>query len=59
MRVYEVATFYTMYNRDPIGKYHLQACTTVSMLGSLRGVIYLSATDSGHSDSMPAWWLWK
>jgi len=28
MRVYEVATFYTMYNRNPIGKWHLQACTT-------------------------------
>jgi NADH dehydrogenase (ubiquinone) flavoprotein 2 len=30
MRVYEVATFYTMYNRTPVGKYHLQVCTTVS-----------------------------
>jgi NADH dehydrogenase (ubiquinone) flavoprotein 2 len=29
MRVYEVATFYTMYNRSPVGKYHLQCCTTV------------------------------
>ncbi|TVY55342.1 NADH-ubiquinone oxidoreductase 24 kDa subunit, mitochondrial [Lachnellula cervina] len=28
MRVYEVATFYTMYNRSPVGKWHLQACTT-------------------------------
>ncbi|KAI9846693.1 MAG: hypothetical protein M1837_003748 [Sclerophora amabilis] len=28
MRVYEVATFYTMYNRSPVGKYHLQVCTT-------------------------------
>ncbi|KAI9787502.1 MAG: NADH:ubiquinone oxidoreductase 24 [Geoglossum umbratile] len=28
MRVYEVATFYTMYNRSPIGKFHLQVCTT-------------------------------
>ncbi|KAK9476940.1 thioredoxin-like [2Fe-2S] ferredoxin-domain-containing protein [Lipomyces japonicus] len=28
MRVYEVATFYTMYNRTPMGKYHLQVCTT-------------------------------
>uniref|UniRef100_H2YXU2 NADH dehydrogenase [ubiquinone] flavoprotein 2, mitochondrial n=1 Tax=Ciona savignyi TaxID=51511 RepID=H2YXU2_CIOSA len=28
MRVYEVATFYTMYNRNPVGKYHLQLCTT-------------------------------
>lgn len=30
MRVYEVATFYTMYNRNPVGKYHVQICTTVS-----------------------------
>ena len=29
MRVYEVATFYTMYNRTPVGKYFIQACTTV------------------------------
>ncbi|KAH8151951.1 uncharacterized protein LAJ45_03944 [Morchella importuna] len=28
MRVYEVATFYTMYNRNPMGKYHIQVCTT-------------------------------
>lgn len=29
MRVYEVATFYTMYNRTPVGRYHVQCCTTV------------------------------
>ncbi|KAF3923362.1 hypothetical protein ABW21_db0204437 [Orbilia brochopaga] len=28
MRVYEVASFYTMYNRNPVGKFHLQVCTT-------------------------------
>ncbi len=28
IRVYEVATFYFMYNTKPIGKYHLQVCTT-------------------------------
>ncbi|KAB8272563.1 thioredoxin-like [2Fe-2S] ferredoxin-domain-containing protein [Aspergillus sergii] len=28
MRVYEVATFYTMYNREPVGKYFVQLCTT-------------------------------
>ena len=32
MRVYEVATFYTMYNREPVGKYFVQACTTVCYL---------------------------
>jgi NADH-quinone oxidoreductase subunit E len=28
IRVYEVATFYLMLNTSPIGKYHLQVCTT-------------------------------
>jgi len=28
IRVYEVATFYTMFNLRPIGRYHLQVCTT-------------------------------
>ena len=28
IRVYEVATFYTMFNLNPVGRYLLQACTT-------------------------------
>ena len=28
IRVYEVATFYTMFNLRPVGKWFLQACTT-------------------------------
>jgi NADH-quinone oxidoreductase subunit E len=28
IRVYEVATFYTMFNLAPIGTWHLQVCTT-------------------------------
>ncbi len=28
MKVYEVATFYTMYNLEPVGKYLIQLCTT-------------------------------
>jgi NADH-quinone oxidoreductase E subunit len=28
MRVYEVATFYTMFHLKPVGKYLLQVCTT-------------------------------
>lgn len=28
IRVYEVATFYFMFNTKPIGKYHLQVCGT-------------------------------
>lgn len=28
IRVYEAATFYFMFNTHPIGRYHLQVCTT-------------------------------
>lgn len=28
VRVYEVVTFYAMFNTAPVGKYHLQVCTT-------------------------------
>ena len=28
MKVYEVASFYSMYNMEPVGKYLLQVCTT-------------------------------
>ena len=28
IRVYEIATFYTMFNLTPIGRWHLQICTT-------------------------------
>jgi NADH dehydrogenase (ubiquinone) flavoprotein 2 len=28
VRVYEVASFYTMFNRTPVGKYFLQVCGT-------------------------------
>jgi NADH-quinone oxidoreductase E subunit len=28
IRVYEVATFYLMFNTRPVGRYHLQVCTT-------------------------------
>lgn len=35
IRVYEVASFYTMFNREPIGKYNVQVCTTTPCM--LRG----------------------
>jgi len=28
IRVYEVASFYTMFNRTPVGKFHIQLCGT-------------------------------
>ena len=40
MRVYEVATFYTMYNRDPVGKNFVQICTTTPcMLCDAGGIV--------------------
>jgi NADH-quinone oxidoreductase E subunit len=35
MRVYEVATFYTMFNLEPVGRHHVQVCTNLPCL--LRG----------------------
>ena len=36
MQVYEVAAFYTMFNRTKVGKYHLQVCGTTPCM--IRGV---------------------
>lgn len=30
IKVYEVATFYTMYRLRPVGKHHVQVCTNIS-----------------------------
>ncbi|KAL4444855.1 hypothetical protein ABPG77_003905 [Micractinium sp. CCAP 211/92] len=39
IRVYEVATFYTMFNRSKIGKYHVMVCgTTPCMLQGAKGI---------------------
>jgi NADH-quinone oxidoreductase subunit E len=35
MRAYEVATFYTMFNMAPVGRYHVQVCGTTPCM--LRG----------------------
>ncbi|KAG9508375.1 putative NADH dehydrogenase [ubiquinone] flavoprotein 2, mitochondrial, partial [Fragariocoptes setiger] len=45
MRVYEVATFYTMFNRQPVGKYFVQVCTTTPCM--LRGAdeVYKTCKD--------------
>lgn len=29
-QVYGVATFYTMYNKKPVGKFHIQICSNIS-----------------------------
>ncbi len=39
IKVYEVATFYTMYNLSPVGEYFFQVCTTTPCM--LRGAYKL------------------
>lgn len=48
MRVYEVATFYFMFNMKPIGRYHLQVCGTTPCW--LRGSdeVLRACKDAGH-----------
>ncbi len=39
IKIYEVATFYTMYNLTPVGKYFFQVCTTTPCM--IRGAYKL------------------
>ncbi len=43
-RIYGVATFYTMYNKKPVGKYHLQVCRNIScsLLGAKHIIEHIS-----------------
>jgi NADH-quinone oxidoreductase subunit E len=41
IRVYEIATFYTMFNLSPVGRYHIQLCGTTPCM--LRGANDLKA----------------
>lgn len=53
MRVYEVATFYTMFIRHPIGKYHIQVCrTTPCWLRNSEGILeaFKRATSIARAD---------
>ncbi|MBN2244732.1 MAG: NADH-quinone oxidoreductase subunit NuoE [Candidatus Aminicenantes bacterium] len=44
IRVKEVISFYTMFNRKPVGKYHIQICSnlTCSLMGAESLIEYLS-----------------
>ncbi|CAB4445727.1 unnamed protein product [Rhizophagus irregularis] len=60
MRVYEVATFYTMFNRSPVGKYFLQLCTTtpcqlleVECAGACVNAPVLTINDDYYEDLTP------
>lgn len=46
MAVYEVATFYTMFNRTPVGKYFIQLCGTTPCM--VNGAEHISATIQKH-----------
>ncbi len=46
VRVYEVATFYTMFNLKPVGRYHVQLCGTTPCW--LRGADDLKKTCRDH-----------
>lgn len=46
MRVYEVATFYTMYKLKPTGKHHIEVCTNVACM--LRGSDEIVSACSEH-----------
>lgn len=43
IKVREVVTFYTMLNREPLGKYHIQVCSNLScsLLGAENLIDYL------------------
>ncbi|MCX7835292.1 MAG: NAD(P)H-dependent oxidoreductase subunit E [bacterium] len=43
IRVYEAVTFYTMFHRKPVGKYHFQVCHNIacSLLGAEHIIQYL------------------
>ena len=49
--VYGVAQFYTMFNKKPVGKYHLQVCTNVSCM--LRGAYDLLNFITGELNIKP------
>lgn len=60
IRVYEVASFYTMFNLKPVGKYHIQVCTNcacmvrgsaeiVKVVQEATGINQLDDHHQGHS----------
>jgi NADH-quinone oxidoreductase subunit E len=55
IRVLEVATFYTMFNLSPVGRYHVQFCgTTPCMLRGAEGLKKVLQERIGHQDEVTA-----
>ena len=48
MRVYEIASFYSMFNLNPVGKYHVQVCGTTPCM--LRGSEEIIKSCQEHKD---------
>ncbi len=46
IKVYEVSTFYSMFNREPVGKYHIQVCVTTPCM--IRGCDNIIAAIEKH-----------
>ncbi|WP_338465859.1 NADH-quinone oxidoreductase subunit NuoE [Novosphingobium sp. ZN18A2] len=61
IRVLEVATFYTMYNIQPVGRFHVQVCgTTPCMLRGSEGIMdacYKRGMKKGHTTGDGLWTL--
>ena len=61
IRVLEVATFYTMYNLAPVGRYHVQVCgTTPCMLRGSDDILdacYKRGMKKGHTTADGLWTL--
>ena len=63
IKVYEVATFYTMYNLAPVGKYFVQVCTTTPCAIRGSGKIvemckkYISEKEGHLSDDEKSSWI--
>jgi NADH-quinone oxidoreductase subunit E len=55
IRVYEIATFYTMFNLSPVGKYFIQLCgTTPCMLRGSEGLIAVLERVIGPANTVTA-----
>jgi NADH-quinone oxidoreductase subunit E len=62
IRVLEVATFYTMFQLEPVGKVLIQVCgTTPCMLRGSEDLMKVCKEKIGHKDHMSAdgWFTWQ
>src|SRR2546426_369603 len=64
-QVYETVTFYTMLNRQPIGKFHIQVCHSLmcALVGTeqLLGWIHAKSCSVPTSAHISEWqtWMWN